>query len=152
MDTGTKAPLGVKLIIGFFVLSVVLWVIGQGGALVAYDQAASMGFHVARDNADPIHVQVTQGIAFADMIIHFPFFLIAVLGLWQLRFYGVVASWFAFAIDLYWPTVAWAKQTLHVQAGNLQPFPLSLHLALAFIFLFSCWASWYLFKNRTLFD
>ena len=148
-----KVPLGIKVIIGVFFLSTVLWIVGQGGAVIAYDTVAAWGFHDPRESIDPVLVEVTRGIALGDVLIQLPLFLLAALGLWRLRFFGAVVSWLALGTNLYWTTIAWAKQTLQIQAGvNCQPFAIPTHSMLAFFFLFSVWASWYLFKNRALFD
>ena len=152
MKASGRIPTGIKVIIGFLVLSACMWVVGQGGAVVAYDRVAELGFHPERHKVSPITVLVTQGIAVADVLIQLPFFLLAIFGLWRLRFFGVAAAWIALGINLYWVTVAWAKQFYYLQAGvDTEPFGLSLHAALAFIFLFSAWASWHLLKKRALF-
>ena len=139
------------MIIGFFVLSIVFWVVGQGGALIAYDTVAAFGLQETRESVDPILVEVNRGIAFADVVIQLPLFIFAIIGLWRLRFYGAVTAWLTLGVHIYWPTVAWAKQYFYLQAGvKAEPFAISLHGALAFFFLFSVWASWYLYKNRQL--
>ncbi len=153
MDRHKTAPFGIKLIIGFFVLSTIIWIIGQGGAVVSYDSVARWGFQDLRENVDPVIVEVNRGIALGDVVIQLPLFLVAVMGLWRLRFFGAVASWMALGINVYWTTVAWSKQYFYLLASvRCQPIDTALHGALAFIFLFSVWASWHLFKNRTLFD
>jgi len=141
------------LIIGFFALSIILWIIGQGGAVISYDSVAKLGLQEQRESVDPDIVEVNRGIAFADVIIQIPLFLLAVIGLWRLRFFGTVASWMVLGINVYWTTAAWAKQYFYVHASVIcQPFNITLHGILAFIFLFSIWASWHLFKNRMLFN
>ncbi len=154
MRNQKRSPMGINFIIVFFVLSTILWTIGQGGAIIAYDSVAELGFQQdTRENSDPVIIEVNKGIAFGDVVIQIPFFIIGVIGLWRLTYYGAVASWMALAIHLYWTTTAWAKQLFYLNASiKCEPFPLSLHGTLAFFFLFSAWASWYLFKNRTLFD
>ncbi len=148
-----RIPAGVCLIIGFLILFAAIWIVGQGGAVVAYDRVAEFGSPPERDKVDPITVLVTQGIAVGDILIQLPFFVVAIVGLWRLRFFGVAAAWIGLGINLYWITVAWAKQAYYLQAGvDTEPFGVALHAPLAFIFLFSAWASWYLFKNRALFD
>jgi hypothetical protein len=152
MNKQRKGPLGIKLIIGFHILSLILFIVGQGGAVVAYDSVAELGLQEPRDTIDPVIAVINRGIALADIIIGVPLFILAVFGLWRRRFWGVVASWMAFGINLYWPTVAWAKQHFYVQAAvKCEPFSIAVHGMLAFVFLFSVWASWYLFKNRKLF-
>jgi hypothetical protein len=153
MKVSRRIPTGVRIIIGFFVVSIFLWVVGQGGAVVAYDSVAALGFHPKRDQSDPITVAVTQGIAVGDVLIQLPFFVVAILGLWRRRFFGVAAAWIALGINLYWTTVAWSKKFFYLLAGyDTAPYGLPLHTTLAFIFLFSAWASWYLYKNRTSFE
>ncbi len=152
MERKNKTPLGIWLIIGFFVLSIVIWVVGQGGALVAYDAVAAFGFQETRESIDPILVHVNRGIAFADVVIQVPLFLLAIVGLWRLRFFGAVAAWLTLGVHMYWPTAAWAKQHFYLQEGvKCEPFAFSLHCILAFFFFYSVWASWYLFRNRQLF-
>ncbi len=153
MTSSDRIPTGTRIIIGFFVVSVCFWVVGQGGAVVAYDRVAELGFHPERHRVDPITVLVTQGIAIGDVLIQLPFFLLAIIGLWRLKIYGVAAAWIALGINLYWVTVAWAKQFYYLQAGvDTEAFGLPLHAGLAFIFLFSAWASWHLLRERAVFE
>jgi hypothetical protein len=153
MEKQQKLPLGTRLIIGFLALSAAIWIVGQGGALVAYDAVAALGFNEIRESADPVVIEVNRGIAFADVAIQLPLFVIAIVGLWRRRVYGAVASWLALGIHIYWPTAAWAKQYLYLQAGvKCEPFALSLHAVLAFFCLFSIWAIWYLYRRRALFE
>jgi len=148
-----KFSLGIKFIIGFFVLSTILWIIGQGGAVLSYDSVARLGFQEPRQSVDPVIVEVNRGIGLGDVIIQIPLYIFAVIGLCRLRFFGAVASWMALGINVYWTTVAWAKQHYYLQASvKCEPFDLATHFILAFVFVFSVWASWYLFKNRMLFD
>ncbi|MCP4367305.1 MAG: hypothetical protein GY797_04200 [Deltaproteobacteria bacterium] len=153
MSNQKNSPLGIKFIIGFFVLSIIIWIIGQGGAVISYDSVAKLGLQETRESVDPVIVEVNRGIALGDVVIQLPLFILGVVGLWRLRYYGAVASWMALAIHLYWTTVAWAKQFFYLNASiKCQPFSVSLNGVLAFFFLFSAWASWYLFKKRALFD
>ena len=148
-----RIPTGVKIIIGFIVIFIFFWVVGQGGAVVAYDRVAALGFHPERDQVDPITVLVTRGIAVADVLIQLPFFIVALFGLWRLRFFGVVAAWIGLGMNLYWTTAAWAKQAYYLQAGvDTEPFGFSLHAQLGVVFLFSAWACWYLYRYRASFD
>ena len=153
MDTKTKTPLGVKSIIGFFILCLILFFVGQGGAVVAYDTVAAWGLQELRESVDPVIVEVNRGIGLGDVVVAIPLFVLAVVGLSRMRFYGAVVSWMVLGINLYWTTVAWAKQFYYLQASvKCQPFDPSVHGVLAFVFIVSAWASWYLFKHRKLFD
>jgi len=148
-----NVPLGIKLIIGFFILNLIMFVIGQGGAVVSYDYVAKLGFQEARATVDPVIVVINRGIGLADVLIGVPIFILAIIGLWRLKFLGAVFSWMVLGISLYWTTVAWAKQSFYIQASvQCQPFDIGVHGVLAFVFIFSVWASWYLFKHRRLFE
>ena len=70
----------------------------------------------------------------------------------RLKLYGAVAAWVALGIHMYWITVAWAKQSFYLQSGvKCVPIAFGLNGAMVIFFLFSIWASWYLYKNRQLF-
>ena len=153
MEKRKTVPFGFKLIIGFFILNLLIFVIGQGGAVVSYDYVAKLGLQEARETIDPVIVVVNRGIGLADVLIGVPLFILAIIGLWRLRFYGTVFSWMVLGISFYWTTVAWAKQSFYIQASvKCEPFNAGVHGVLAFVFVFSIWASWHLFKNRKLFD
>ena len=148
-----QVPVGIKLIIGFFILNLIIFILGQGGAVISYDFAAKLGLQEARETIDPVIVVVNRGIGLADVLIGVPLFICAVIGLWRLKFFGAVCSWIVLGISLYWTTVAWAKQSFYIQASvKSQPFNIGVHGVLAFVFIFSVWASWHLFRNRKLFD
>ena len=153
MEKQKKLSLGIKLIIGFFILNLIMFVFGQGGAVVSYDYVAKLGLQEARETIDPVIVVINRGIGLADVLIGVPLFILAIIGLWCLRFYGAVFSWMVLGISFYWTTVAWAKQSFYIQASvKCEPFNAGVHSVLAFVFIFSVWASWHLFKNRKLFD
>ena len=153
MEKQIKVPFSIKLIIGFLILNLIMFVIGQGGAVVSYDYVAKLGLQEARETIDPVIVVINRGIGLADVLIGVPLFILAIIGLWRLRFFGAVFSWMVLGISFYWTTVAWAKQSFYIQASiKCQPFDIGVHGVLAFVFIFSVWASWYLFKNRKLLE
>ena len=153
MKKQIKVPFSIKLIIGFLILNLIMFVIGQGGAVVSYDYVAKLGLQEARETIDPVIVVINRGIGLADVLIGVPLFILAIIGLWRLRFFGAVFSWMVLGISFYWTTVAWAKQSFYIQASiKCQPFDIGVHGVLAFVFIFSVWASWYLFKNRKLLE
>lgn len=144
---------GIKFIIGFHILNIIIWVVGQGGAVVAYDVVAAWGLQEARESADPFCIIINRAIGLADVLIAPPIFIIATIGLWKIRFFGLMASFMCFGIGFYWTTVAWVKQIFLIQAGvKCEPFDAGTHGMLSFVFLFSLWGSWYLYKNRKQFD
>ena len=153
MEKQKKDLLGIKLIIGFLILNLIMFLVGQGGAVIAYDFVAKLGLQESRETIDPVIVLINKGIGLADVIIGVPLFILAIIGLWRLRFYGAMFSWMILGISFYWTTVAWAKQSFYIQASiKCPPFNIGVHSVLAFVFIFSIWASWYLFKNKKIFD
>jgi hypothetical protein len=82
MRQRVRIPLGVKFVIGFHLVNIILWTIGQGGAVISYDKIAGWGLQDARNLLDPAIVEVNRGIGAADMIAIMPLFIIAVIGLW----------------------------------------------------------------------
>lgn len=148
MQKTAKIPLGIKIIIGFHLLNIVLWTFGQGGAVFFYDTAAKWGLQDPRELIDPVIVEVNRAIGLTDVILLIPLFIIAVIGLWRLKFYGAIFSWLALGITLYWPIVFWSSQFFYGQAGiKFQPTPMDTSIILSAIILFAVWASGYLFKN-----
>ncbi len=93
MDKKRVMPLGIKLIIGFHILNIIFWAVGQGGAVVAYDTVAQWGLLASKDTIDPFILLINRAIGFSDVIIGVPLFVIALIGLWRMRFYGAAFSW-----------------------------------------------------------
>jgi len=153
LENTIKISLCVKIIIGFHLLNIFLWTIGQGGAVISYDTIAQWGLQDPRELIDPVIVEVNRAIGLADMIIMIPLFIIAVIGLWRQKFYGAVTSWLAFGITLYWPVVFFCSQYFYGQAEiKHNPTPISAILFLSIILIFTLWASWHLAKNYKKFD
>ena len=149
MEKQRIVPLGIKFIIGFYILNIIFWVLGQGLSVIAYDTVAQWGLVEARETVDPLGIVINRAIGLADVIIGPPIFIIATIGLWKMRFAGLMASFMGFGIGYYWTTIAWVKQIFIIQAGvKSEPFDIGTHGMLAFVFLFSVWGSWYLYKNR----
>ena len=153
MNRQKKIQLGIKFIIGFHILNIIIWIVGQGGSVIAYDTIAQWGLVEARETVDPFCIVINKAIGLADVIIAPPIFIIAVIGLWKMRFYGLMTSFMCFGIGFYWTAIAWVKQIFLIQAGvKCEPLDIGTHIMLGFVFLFSIWGSWYLYKNRKLFD
>ena len=103
----TRLPLGIKVIIGFHVLSLVMWFFGQTMAVVAYDKVAEWGLQGPRALLDPAVVEVNRAIGLADTIVMLPLFILAAIGLIRKRYYGAVASWLVFGMTLYAAAAVW---------------------------------------------
>lgn len=152
MTTTGRLPKGVWVIIVFHVVSLVLWLFGQTGAVVSYDTAADWGFQESRAVLDPVIVEVNRGIGLTDTLVMLPLFVVAAVGLVRRQFYGAVASWLAFGMTLYWPTEFWCTKYFYGRAGIMSPFPgVSAIVLPGVLLLVAVWGSWYLAKNRRLF-
>ena len=148
MQTKAKIPLGIKTIIGFHLLNIILWTIGQGGAVISYDTVAEWGLQDLRNIIDPAIVEVNKAIGLADMIILIPLFIVSVFGLWRKKFYGIIFSWLALGITLYWPTVFFCSQYFYGEGGIKHAHtPISTIILLSVILIFALWSCWYLIKN-----
>jgi hypothetical protein len=153
MTRTSRLPLGVKVIIGFHVFSFVIWFFGQTIAVVAYDRAAGWGLQDPRALIDPVIVEINRAIGLTDTIIMLPLFIVAAVGLSRKRFYGAVASWLAFGMTLYWPVVFWCSQGFYAAAGiRHAPTQLGYIILPGSLLLIACWGSWYLGRNRELFQ
>lgn len=148
-----RLPIGIKVIIGFHVFSFVIWFFGQSLAVVAYDTVAAWGLQEPRALVNPVIVEINRAIGLTDTIVMLPLLVVAAIGLIRRRFFGSVASWLAFGMTLYWPVMLWSSQGLYA-AGGIRHQPMDVaYIALpGFFFLFACWGSWYLGRNRELFQ
>ncbi|UCH82853.1 MAG: hypothetical protein JSW50_10280 [Candidatus Latescibacterota bacterium] len=153
MKRSTRLPLGIKIIIGFHLFSFVIWFLGQSVAVVAYDTVAGWGLQDSRALVDPVIVEVNRAIGLTDTIVMLPLFLVAAMGLIRRRFYGAIASWLAFGMTLYWPVIFWCSQGFYAAAGiKHQPMVLAYILLPGAIWLIAAWGSWYLGRNREVFQ
>jgi hypothetical protein len=69
ISDAVELPRGVKVIIGFHVISFLLWSFGQTGAVLAYDTVAEWGFQDPRALIDPVIVEVNRAIGLADTLV-----------------------------------------------------------------------------------
>ncbi|MBT8396806.1 MAG: hypothetical protein HKO65_05740 [Gemmatimonadetes bacterium] len=144
---------GMKVIIGFHMVSFSLWLIGQTGAVLDYDTVAAWGLQGPRDLLDPVIVEVNRGIGLADTFVMLPLHAAALLGLIRGRFYGLVTSWLVFGMTIYWPTVFWCSQYFYSRAGVVhQPTQPEAVILPAVMMAVAIWGSWYLAKNRSEFE
>jgi hypothetical protein len=149
----SRLPLGIKVIVGFHIFSFVIWLLGQTFAIFAYDRVAEWGLQDPRDLVDPIIVEVNRAIGLTDTLVMLPLFVVATIGLLRRRFYGAVASWLAFGMTIYWPVIFWCSQGFYAAAGiKHAPTPIGFILLPGTLLLIACWGSWYLARNRELFE
>jgi hypothetical protein len=149
MQSAEPRPIGLKVIIAFHFISLSLWLIGQTGAVIAYDTVADWGLQDPRRLLNPAIVEVNRGIGLADTLVILPLHGLAAMGLLKWRFYGLVASWMAFGITVYWPTVFWSSQFFFSRTGVTHNPTGPAAVILPGIFLsVALWGTWYLVRNR----
>lgn len=149
----SRITLGIKLVIAFHALNLVIWFFGQTWAVFDYDQAAEWGLQDKRELVDPIIVEVNRGIGLTDTLVMFPLHIIGIIGLLRMKMFGAVCSWMVMGMGIYWPVIFWTSQFFYGKAGLMyQPAPPEFIIVPGVFAAISIWASWYLFKKRRLFD
>ncbi len=152
MTQASRLPPGVFLIVGFHLVSLVVWFFGQTLAVVDYDMVAAWGLQSPRAATEPAAVEVNRAIGLTDTIVMLPLFVPAAIGLLRRRFWGAVCSWLVFGMTLYWPIMFWASEAFYAQAGMRHvPFSLTTAVLPGAIWAIAAWGSWYLFRRRALF-
>jgi hypothetical protein len=152
MSKTEALPAGVKVILAFHGVSFFLWVLGQTGAVLAYDTVSAWGFQSPRYLVDPVVVAVNRAIGLTDTLVMLPLYLVAILGLLRQRFFGAVASWLVFGMSFYWPVEFFSQQFFFAEAEirNMPISPLVAAVPLVTMFM-AGWGTWYLARTRTLF-
>ena len=109
---------------------------------------ASTGLQSPRNGTDPAVVETNRAIALADTFILISLHVMSLVGLLNRQFYGVITSWMAFVISMYWPTVFWMSLITYRQ-GDIQheAVDMAYLVITAFIAVFSGWGSWYLCRS-----
>ncbi len=151
--TRSGRPIGVTTLILFHLFNLIIWFFGQTLAIFYYDMVAEWGLQEPRVLVDPVIVEVNRAIAIADTILILPLFLIATIGLWGMRFWGVVASWIVLGWLWYFPLVFWSSQALYA-AADIRHAPTGMVgiLVPATLCVIAAWGIWYLYRNRAVFD
>ena len=136
---------GLRVIVAFHLLNLLLWLFGQTGAIFWYDTIAKYGFQEPRDANDPAIIQVNIGIGLADTLIALPLFAMAAVGILRRQFYGVICSWMVFYHSMYWPMVYWMSCLMYKRAGILHsPVTVTNVLLPGMMWCFGAWGSWFL--------
>ena len=147
--TPARLTPGTRFILGFHLLNIALWFLGQTMAVFAYDTVAGWGLQDPRALIDPAIVEVNRGIGLADTVIMLRLFGTAFVELLRMKYWGAISSWLAFGISLYWPVVFWSCQFFYGQGGIRHNPTQAVAIAVPAFFLgFAVWGSWYLFRIR----
>ena len=150
MDSLTKMDTSVKVLVGFLIFHLLI-VITQTVALFEYDWMAQNKLQEPRFLADEAVVQSNRAICAAHAVVMLPLNCLALMGLCQHRFYGVICSWMLLGTCLYWPVNFVASRFTYASAGikhvelNAADFGIC-----ALVFVLAAWASRMLSQTRQL--
>lgn len=132
---------GIKVLVVFLIFHLLI-VITQTVALFHYDWMAQNKLQEPRFLADEAVVQSNRAICAAHAVVMLPLNCLALLGLCQYRFYGVICSWMLLGTCLYWPVNFVASRFTYASAGIRHVKLNSADLGICvFVFAFACWAS-----------
>lgn len=132
---------GIKVLIGFLIFHLLI-VITQTIALFEYDWMAQNKLQEPRFLAEEAVVQSNRAICAAHAVVMLPLNILALGGLHQHRFYGVICSWMLLGTCLYWPVNFVASRFTYASAGirHVELNAPDLGICI-FVFVFACWAS-----------
>lgn len=149
--TNKPLSLAIKVIIGFHIVSAVLWLFGQTLSIWQHEWVASFGLQIPAESTENAVIQYDRAIAITDTFILIPLHLMAAYGLLERKFYGVICSWMAFALSMYWPTIFICTRYTFA-AGDVKTPPTDAFSAcvVVFVIVFSIWGSWYQCRNKEL--
>lgn len=142
--TNKPLSLGLKVIIGFHIVSAVLWLFGQTHSIWQHEMVASWGLQTSAAETEHAVIQYDRAMAIVDTLILIPLHAMSAYGLLNREFYGVICSWMAFSLSLYWPSIFIASRYTFA-TGGVQTPPTDVVSAsvVGFIIAFSIWGSWY---------
>jgi hypothetical protein len=98
----TKRHPAFWVICSFFVLFIVLLLVGQTTAMFAYDFAVSIGLQESVDVVTPFGVEVNRAFGFSDTFVYIPLMIIALVGLSRRRRWALPVTGAAMGISVYW--------------------------------------------------
>lgn len=151
---------GLAFIIGYHVLSFIIWIVLQVLSFYDFSEFASWGLPDTSECAqDGMTINdgmplgtTTLGVAFADLVIMLPMMLWAVAGLITREFYGTVASLMVFGITIYRALEIFWLSLTNNELITTNAIPLIERIFVYACGLISIWGSWYHWQyNKALF-
>lgn len=140
-------PVGIRMIIGFYILIFVSWSIGRGGSLIIFDFLIKEdSLLVVNDSIDPVLIAIAKGSGLSGILILQPLLIVSAIGLAKQKFYGMISSWMVLALLIYWPTF-WLSNNYYTRLMtiNYRPIGIVTLLCTCLIIGFSLWSICYLF-------
>ena len=149
INVTVKRTTGFWLLIGFGILLIIIYLLGQTMALINYDFAVSIDLQEPVNEITEIGVALNKGFGFGDTVFYIPLFVIGVVGLLKRSALGLFAMLGTMAITVYWPIVS--LSTLFFAKGAPGWYftdYTSYSILLSLIVLYGIWGFWFLYRNR----
>jgi len=149
INVTVKRTTGFWLLIGFGILLIIIYLLGQTMALINYDFAVSIDLQEPVNEITEIGVAMNKGFGFGDTVFYIPLFVIGVVGLLKRSALGLFAMLGTMAITVYWPIVS--LSTLFFAKGAPGWYftdYTSYSILLSLIVLYGIWGGWFLYRNR----
>lgn len=130
-------------------LLVVFYLVGQTTALFSYEFALKLGMQESVEEVTEVGIAYAKGFAFADTVFYIPLFIIAIIGLYKEKPWGLYAMLGSMAVTIYWPLVSLYAIFIGRNDFNLsQDKYIAYTVVLSLIVVFALWALRYLYLNR----
>jgi len=100
--TGTNRPIAFWIIIGFFVLSLVMLLMGQTMAVFNYDLAVQLGLQESVEEVSEYGVQVNRAFSAGDTLIYLPLMAVSLIGLFLRKRWSLLTTAAVMGISAYW--------------------------------------------------
>lgn len=98
-----KRPLAFWFVMAFLIFDLLFFLIGQTGALFAYDFTVRIGLQESVQAVGKYGVQVNRSFGLADTVIGIPLMLISLAGLYRRKRWALTTLAAFMGITIYWP-------------------------------------------------
>ena len=98
-----KRPRGFWFVMAFLLFDLLFFLIGQTGALFAYDFMVRIGLQESVQAVGEYGVQVNRSFGLADTVIAIPLMLISLAGLYRRKRWALTTLAAFIGITIYWP-------------------------------------------------
>lgn len=143
--TRANRPIAFWIIIVFFVLSLVMLLMGQTMAVFNYDFAVQLGLQESVEKISEFGVQVNRAFGTGDTIVYIPLMTVSLIGLFLRKRWSLLITAAVMGISVYWAiAVVFMLVFLRGVAGyNLVP-GLEYWLSIAIYIIVGVWGLFYL--------
>jgi len=143
--TRAKHPLAFWIIIVFFVLFLVMLLMGQTTAVFNYDFAVQLGLQESVGEVSEFGVQINRAFGAGDTLVYIPLMAVSLVGLFLRKRWSLLTTAAVMGISAYWATaVVFMLVFLKGVSGyNLVP-GLEYWSIMAIYIIFGVWGLFYL--------